>query len=523
MAISKLRIFPPIGVARIGNSDSEFFLGPEIPGVVPAPPGGFRDSATKRLKRQGARFRLYAYDESDQLIGEITATDARITWKVHLANTKASAEWFTRKVEPLDPSRPVLRNASVTPRDQLNLDAGIQEVSGANAAFPDLVASKTAGLAKDAVVNKTFFGQPVSVQIGTILTDDVGRLVVLGGRGDAKSPTGRSLNASPSDFANHNEWYDDVADGSVSAEVTFPDGSAPPVFPAWVITAPPKFAPAIHHPVTLYDTLLQAMVDRGLMADPTKAAGYRPLYSRDILPILRSAFNIRWVFAHGRPDLAHHNFHNVLDALPATDDGTILGKLGVPSPVAGEPATGGGDMPKMWSDRYDQAFVNGTLTKIQYANMKLWSAGTFNDDSANPPPPSMTVDPNGLTRAALESCIGAAFYPGIEASWKLRDVYPFMEPFRLDAAKVTPGDVSKQMSLPWQSDFLDCGIENGGGPVQLVWWPAQRPIDVLSNSKYVPWARAFSGAGEVNMVVEWWKLGFVLEQADGTFAEVDRS
>lgn len=522
MPINKLRIFPPIGIARVGN-DAGFFLGPEIPGVVSAPPGGFRDVTTKRLKRQGARFRLYAYDETDHLLGEITAADAQITWKVHLANTKASAEWFTRKVESPNPARPALRNASVTPRDQLNLDAGIQAVSGANAAFPDLDASKAAGRAMDVVVNQTLFGQATSVQIGTILTDDAGRLVVLGGLGDAKSPTGRSLDTDPKDFANHDEWYDDVADGPISAEVTFPGAPAPfPVMSAWVITAPPKFAPALQHPVTLYDSLLQAMVDRGLKADPTKAPGYQPLYSRDILPILRRAFDMRWVYAHGRPDLAHHNFHTLLDALPNTDDGTVLGKLGVPAARAGEPATGGGDMPKMWSDRYNQAFVNGTLTPIQYANMKLWSAGTFTDDSATPPASPTTVDPDGLTRAALESCIGAPFYPGIEASWKLRDDYPFVEPFRLDAANVQPGDVTKQMSLPWQSDFLDCGIENGGGPVLLVWWPAQRPIDVLLNNKYVQWDRPFAGAAEIDMVAEWWKLGFVLQQGDGTFAEVDR-
>jgi hypothetical protein len=207
MPISKLRIFPPIGIARVGN-DTGFFLGPEISGMVSPPPGGFRDATTKRLKRQGARFRLYAYDESDQLLGEITAADAQITWKVHLANTKASAEWFTRKVEPPSPDRPALRNANVTQRDQLNLDAGIQSVSGANPAFPDLDASKVAGRAMDVVVNQTLFGQPVSVQIGTILTDDAGRLVVLGGLGDAKSPTGRSLETDPKDFANHDEWYD---------------------------------------------------------------------------------------------------------------------------------------------------------------------------------------------------------------------------------------------------------------------------------------------------------------------------
>jgi hypothetical protein len=107
----------------------------------------------------------------------------------------------------------------------------------------------------------------------------------------------------------------------------------------------------------------------------------------------------------------------------------------------------------------------------------------------------------------------------------LRDVYEFVEPFRLNATGLNPGDITKQMSLPWQSDFLDCAIENGGGRVQFVWWPAQRPIDVLANTKYMKWARAFAGSGELSpedMVSDWWRLGLVLRQADETFAEVDR-
>src|SRR5207245_6795721 len=136
-------------------------------------------------------------------------------------------------------------------------------------------------------------------------------------------------------------------------------------------------------------------------------------------------------------------------------------------------------MPRMWSDRYDKAFRNGTLTRIQYLNMSLWADGLFVDDSMNPSPTPVGITPEGLTIAALEPCIGAPFYPGIEASWKLRDDYLFSESFRLDASVLRPGDVTKQMSLPWQSDFLDCAVEPADSAGQLVWWPAQRPMDVV--------------------------------------------
>ncbi len=53
--IVRCRIHPGIGVARIGNSTDEYFIGPEAPGEVPSPQGGFKD-LSGRIKRQVARF-----------------------------------------------------------------------------------------------------------------------------------------------------------------------------------------------------------------------------------------------------------------------------------------------------------------------------------------------------------------------------------------------------------------------------------------------------------------------------------
>jgi hypothetical protein len=58
------RIHPGIGIARVGNSPDEYFIGPEAPcrpRDVTAPSGGFKDEQG-RVKRQAARFRIYAYD-----------------------------------------------------------------------------------------------------------------------------------------------------------------------------------------------------------------------------------------------------------------------------------------------------------------------------------------------------------------------------------------------------------------------------------------------------------------------------
>ena len=54
------KIHPAIGVARVGDSPDDFFIGPERIGEEPNPPGGFKDSQC-RIKRQAARFRIFAH------------------------------------------------------------------------------------------------------------------------------------------------------------------------------------------------------------------------------------------------------------------------------------------------------------------------------------------------------------------------------------------------------------------------------------------------------------------------------
>jgi len=92
--IRTIKVYPPIGVARLGNSIDGYFIGPERPLDSTPPAGGYRDAAGK-IKRQAARFRLFGFDESGNLAGEVTFAEAdEITWTVHVANTKAAADRF---------------------------------------------------------------------------------------------------------------------------------------------------------------------------------------------------------------------------------------------------------------------------------------------------------------------------------------------------------------------------------------------------------------------------------------------
>ncbi|MDZ4717716.1 MAG: LodA/GoxA family CTQ-dependent oxidase, partial [Roseiflexaceae bacterium] len=93
--VVRAAIHPGIGIARVGNSPDEFFVGPELPYPTGAPDGGYKDPAGA-LKRQAARFRIYGYDAAGEIVGELTADDASISWSVHLANKKAA--WYNFEV-----------------------------------------------------------------------------------------------------------------------------------------------------------------------------------------------------------------------------------------------------------------------------------------------------------------------------------------------------------------------------------------------------------------------------------------
>src|SRR6202035_2710645 len=91
--VVKAVIYPSIGVARVGNSEAEYFIGPETLEPRPLPLGSYRD-ATGALKRQDARFRIYGVNAKGQIIRELSGdnSDAEIVWSVQLANTKAA--WY---------------------------------------------------------------------------------------------------------------------------------------------------------------------------------------------------------------------------------------------------------------------------------------------------------------------------------------------------------------------------------------------------------------------------------------------
>ena len=447
------KIHPAIGVARVGNSPDDFFIGPERVDEEPNPPGGFKDSQC-RVKRQGARFRIFAHHD-DGSAEEISDAQAEITWTVHLVNKKAA-----------HPDRGNTESAA-----DMTIDPGNRTLNG-----PNQRQVFDTGEIK-------FSGAPVTkVPLGEIRSDTDNHLIVLGGFGKSASPLGSGITS----FWGNEDWYDDVSDGPVTATIELrADGSTPPVVGAWVIVAPPKFAPHQQSVITLYDRVQHAMILGGLLPTPTTTS-----YTNDVFPILQRARDTKWV----ENVFGAHTWSDPVISDPLRN--AIFNRLKAPG-------GGGGDMPQINGSQDDR------LTGTQYGHMERWHDNSFTNDWIGVPPPQANITPDGMDRSALEACVGGAFFPGIEAGGlddsqrPMLVVSNYAEPFRISHSAVAPGDLSRVMALPWQADFFACGDN---------WWPVPRPNDVIpqGTSTVQDWDRSI-GSYE-DMVDKWNTLGFIVRQ-----------
>lgn len=530
------KIHPAIGITRVGNSD-EHFVGPELPGVTALPADG-KFKKDGKVKRQAARFYIFEYDDANpgaQPV-EINANSAqisRIEWTIHVANRKAAWYKFQGLVGE-DGNYPPnsLRNPSILPTDPTDVESGPRQkliidprprsISGINQRIE--IAKGQSGDPGE-TWPAAFVGGNKIESLGTLFTDDAGRLKVAGGYGISGTPDPNSMPGSLGDIEwnNNDNWFDDVSDGSVAANIVFKDGSTQAVqSPAWLIVGVPDFAPPVANVVTLYDVLYDLAI-RNFNLNPAIFAagqfkggpqGYKPSYTKEIYPILQRAANQRWVF-----DIGGHNTltnHQQLGTLLPGDPGSgarraIFRRINDPNnPRSFSPNW----MPWLRGDM--DAPTALTLNRTSYFLLTQWKDGNFIGDWTGIPTPSKTITPEGLDIAALENCSGGAFYPGMEVGWIIRNINIYKKdvgPANLrirhktsDPQGVVPGDLTKRMALPWQADFNAC---NGN------WWPAQRPQEVTVANKPDPvrWdARQGSndaGMRNVEMVENWNQLGFI--------------
>ncbi|MBK6478311.1 MAG: LodA/GoxA family CTQ-dependent oxidase [Saprospiraceae bacterium] len=314
-------------------------------------------------------------------------------------------------------------------------------------------------------------------------------------------------------YANNDDWYDDISDGPVNAKVVLKDGSSVDVKDgAWIIVAPPDFAPDVKNIVTLYDVMEEiAFINKKLLnkTTPEISSPDSVSFSKDIKPILERMHNQRWINARalkghgtGKPgDFQSGNDSNKIDADLSNINSErgkqirarIFSVLREPfyciiekgkvvdryenNPTALKQATTT-YMPPLAGDEGDPIAGDPTtwmsLTDMQYKKFKNWSENNFSDTLLNSPS-DLKSKIDSLTKNVLASCAGGAFYPGIEITCVSRDPNLYSEAFRINHKVMSAGDISKYMALPWQADFWEC---------QQHWWPAQRPDDVIPNAEF---------------------------------------
>jgi hypothetical protein len=512
------KVHPAIGIARVGNHPSASFIGPELPYDETIPAGGYKadDAGTLKVKRQAARFRVFGYDAQGQLVRELDNDTAQIVWTLTLANRKAAWE---RYAGPRRESK--LRNSTVPLSRRDELVIGPLQASLPNAKPGAVRLGGGQFLSWESTNKHTTVDD---VLLGELHVDEHGRALVLAGHGRSASPIGLPL----VNYANNDSWFDDIADGPLDATVQLREGSSMrtiPVEGAWVITAPPNFAPHVQAIVTLHDMLRDRAIRAGLLEFPRE-----PSFAYDIYPILDATLRTRAVYAFTGNDYHYHFFKTLREAdAPLAARRALLARMRVPASLRNEfPGSASGNMP-MLRDATDDWQPDGrmdigfTVTPTQYRMLVLWAEGKVATDGEHGKPPRVTtITPKRLDRAALMSCVGGPFYPGIEAGWFLqdpraidmneRDYLRICRGQILFGERLVAGDLTKHMAVPWQADFLKCTKYGSDTPG---WWPSVRPNEVVvpPEKQRKSWTRDHVATHD-DMVSKWWKLGFVVGEGD---------
>ena len=269
--IVEVQIHPAIGIARVGNSADSFYFGPEVPGTVPRPRGGFKDAAGA-IARQAARFRVYGYDRRGRVVREITAADADISWTVSVANTKAA--WYRFGVAlDLPIAQPVSRRNGFTPRrrprpprDRTRAahDRGPRRRRRSRSAgrVPRRGRSTSASCCSTGVVAWSSCPAPAP-----------------------RSPPAPTPLRT---FSDNDGWADDTCDGPVHASVRLGDRTLDARRPAWLAVTPPNYGPAVASGVvTAYDSARTAWE----AADAPRTVRF----TADVLPVLARLVDLQWV------------------------------------------------------------------------------------------------------------------------------------------------------------------------------------------------------------------------------------
>ncbi|WP_452598080.1 LodA/GoxA family CTQ-dependent oxidase [Pontimicrobium sp. MEBiC01747] len=527
-AITHVRIHPGIGIARVGNSTKDYYIGPEVSNPEPTKFGSTRDK-TGAIKRQAARFRVYGYDKNGNVVAEVQQSEnTQVEWSVHVANKKSAWYEFNAAMDiPATVSLTVpLRNPDVKGSDRaaLAIDPGEKKIMGLNM--------------NDSSYNLNGNFQGTPVMLGQLRTDSVGRLLFMPGFGVSASPQNKPVfnPLKPSTFNNPAGWYDDIADGPVRAKVTVGDKDFD-ADAAWVASAPPNYAPDIVGWRNMNDLMQNVYMASGMLALPTRVS-----FKKHVKPILTRLSELQWVnkgflsmFGAGAP----MNF-NDKDLLKKLSTAPVSMKYPDPN---GElrrtiynsfrakdvKSVEEGAWPWIYGDAFGYTNPDPTVAPSADTYLQLpafydyvlsaWVKGDFISDYDPTESTHQTFDkvnlqqqPNTLDEANMHFCIADAFHPGAELTWPMRNASMYRAPYRIrmraagkddptygstltteEVAAMNgplydqgPGDLTRWMAVPWQGDTAFCrsGYDMEYDPYLPTFWPARVPNQVLTRIDY---------------------------------------
>nr|WP_295873162.1 CTQ-dependent lysine 6-oxidase LodA [uncultured Chitinophaga sp.] len=589
----KLSLHPSVGVARLGNSPDQICLSPRTIGGLPfdadvhgnplGPITKFKDGAGL-IKRQGQPFMLY--NEAGEEITLDTPNVKSITWTVHLANKKAAWYQYSELKGNLmygfensyTNQKVPWRNAGVespAERQKLIVDPGPRTVSGRQQKIAFTKDQAPANYPVQYPPDNVTYGTPVTT-LGDLLTDDKGRLVVLGGYGRAGG------DEPLISYGGSDTWHDDISDGTVACVVEFEDSTPKVTLHAWVIVGSPDFAPEIVNISTLSDTMFDVGVRRlkmvpAMYGDNGWNESYVANFKRDILPIISRISRYQWVanvpsmmafcsyqFDYGDPSEANRknreqyfSYFRRPDPIPPTapPEEQSQQKLWAHNGNSNFPAMPLNSGSNSVSEVNIMKFL--ALDETQYFLMSQWANGKFEN---TPEPAEGFVHP--LDAASVGNCVGLPMCPGIEVTWSMQNQLVYKAPYVIHRYEgdyyatglspevdecasfrgCEPGDLTKRMACPWQADFFQCTIQYinftnpsvnkvDGKPLPPTyysyWWPPQSPWDVLTGEiteegqaaghapagLQVNYQRGINSF--VQMVEHWSALGFIRDQNAG--------
>lgn len=590
-----LSLHPSVGIARLGNSTTEICLAPTEIGGLPyeADSNGnasgtisqFKDAAG-RVKRQGQPFSIY--DENGEEVTLDSPNVESIQWTVHLASKKA--EWYQYSElqgnllygneNSYQNQNIPLRNPDIVGnnRQTLFIDPGPRTISGRQQTIGFNKENAPAGYPVQYPGETVTYGVPIKT-LGDLLTDNAGRLVVLGGYGNAGG------DEPLTSYGGSNTWHDDISDGPVYCTITFTDGSSVELT-AWVIVGSPDFAPEIVNISNLSDTMFDVGVrDFDLVPEMCKGGVWNTAYcanfQRDILPIINRISRYQWVanvqpmmaFASNAFDYSDPSEENLLnrqtyysyfrqaDAQPPNPDYLPQEEL---FKMDGEAR-----FPMMILNSGSNSVSNINIMKFMALNdtqlflLGQWANGYFTNDRNYEPYPVSKLD-----TASVGNCVGLPMCPGIEVTWSMQNPAVYESPYVIKRYKdesyyfangltptrdecegggCEPGDLTKRMACPWQADFFQCTVQyinftdpavnkitdEDGNTVPMpptyysYWWPPQSPWDVLVGEftaegqlkTNVPAGQQMNYARGINsftqMVEFWYSLGFIRDVNGG--------